>query len=578
MRLAVIAGAASLALLATACGPDSSSGGCKDDLLAGDLVITEVFADFKAPPGGAGADEGKEWFEIYNASDRPLSLKGLTITHSRPDGSKAKQHVMADVTIAPDQFFTLGNSTSDLLPAYIDYGYSADLGDLFNTDGGKLALSCGDKEVDSATYENVKEGHARELTGAQPPDYTLNDDPVNWCQGNDSEFEAGNFGTPGADSDCTPVVIGQCNDAGAMRDTVGPVPGDLVITEVMPNPAAVSDTVGEWFEAKAIHDIDLNGVGLDRAGDSSMPNVITSPDCVHVAAGEYVLFAKSVDPAMNGGLPAGSVLGTFNFSLVDGTTTAPGDVQIVNGATVIDAISWTSTRSGKSHSLDPDLVDPIANDTESNFCDGATAFGGGDLGTPNAENAQCATIAPAGMCDDNGTLRPIVKPAAGQLVITELLANPAANTAGVQMDTTREWFELQNTGATAFDLNELTAASTSSMTTVTSSSCVSVAPLGFALFARSTDPALNGMLPAVDATFGFSLVDSGGHLELRDGATVLDAVSWTSVTSGLSKELKLSQTTATGNDTFPGNFCNGSVAYGDLTNKGSPKAANAACP
>ena len=61
--------------------------GCKDTLLAGDLVITEVFADYKAPTGGTGADEGKEWFEIYNASDRPIELTGLTIVHSRPDGS-----------------------------------------------------------------------------------------------------------------------------------------------------------------------------------------------------------------------------------------------------------------------------------------------------------------------------------------------------------------------------------------------------------------------------------------------------------------------------------------------------------
>jgi len=577
MRLVAIAGAAT-ALLATACGPDSSSSGCKDDLLSGDLVITEVFADYKAPPGGAGADEGKEWFEIYNASDRPLSLKGLTITHSRPDGSKAKQHVMTDVTIAPDQFFTLGNSTQDLLPAYIDYGYSADLGDLFNTDGGKFALSCGSKEIDSATYESVKEGHSRELTGAQPPDYTLNDDPVNWCQGNDSEFDTGNFGTPGSDSDCVPVIVGQCSDAGTMRDSVAPVPGDLVITEVMPNPAVVSDTVGEWFEAKVIHDIDLNGVGLDRAGDTSAPNVITSPDCIHLAAGSYALFAKNVDPALNGGLPAGSVLGTFNFALVDGSAAAPGDVQIVAGATVIDAISWTSSRSGKSHALDPDLVDPIANDTESNFCDGATTFGGGDFGTPNADNAQCQTIAPAGMCDDGGTLRPIVKPATDALVITEFLANPAANPMGVQQDTTREWFELQNTGTAAFDLNELTVASASSMTTVASSKCISIAPAAFALFARSTDPAQNGMLPAVDATFGFSLVDSGGKIEVRDGATVLDTITWTSVTSGLSRELKLSQTTPTGNDTYPGNYCTGSTAYGDLTNKGSPKAANTACP
>ncbi|MDB4962401.1 MAG: Hemolysin-type calcium-binding region, partial [Myxococcales bacterium] len=140
MRNLVLGALAGASALLAACGPDAKTGDCTDDLISGDLVITEVFADSKAPPGGSGTDEGKEWFEIYNASDRAVELAGLTITHSRPDGSRAKAHVVKDVTIAPGQFFTLGNSASDLLPAYIDYGYSADLGDFFNTDGGKLAL------------------------------------------------------------------------------------------------------------------------------------------------------------------------------------------------------------------------------------------------------------------------------------------------------------------------------------------------------------------------------------------------------------------------------------------------------
>ena len=78
-----------------ACGPSTPPGGaCKESLIAGDLVITEIFADYSGP------DEGKEWFEIVNASDRPLDLKGLTIVHNRPDDSKEpKTHVIGDLTI-----------------------------------------------------------------------------------------------------------------------------------------------------------------------------------------------------------------------------------------------------------------------------------------------------------------------------------------------------------------------------------------------------------------------------------------------------------------------------------------------
>jgi len=544
---------APILLAAASCGPDSASDGCKDKLLPGDLVITEVFADAKAPPGGSGTDEGKEWFEIYNASDRPLELKGLTVTHSRPDDSKAKSHVMEDVTIAPGQFLTLGNTTQDLVAPFIDYGYSADLGDFFNTDGGKVTLLCKSTEIDHATYESVKEGHSRQLTNAQPPDYTLNDDPNQWCQADDSEFEAGNFGTPGSDSDCSPVVVGQCSDAGVMRDTVAPMPGDLVVL--------------------ATTDVDLNGLGLDRAGDSSNPNVITNPQCLRLRAGQYALFAKNADMTMNGGLPT-PILGTFTFSLVDGTAAAPGDVRLMSGTTVIDAITWTSTRSAKSHALDPDFLNAADNDVESNFCDGTTAFGGGDLGTPGMANPQC-NVSTAGMCDDTTAVRAIVKPAAGQLVITEFLANPA-NVTGFT-DAQREWFEIKNTGTTAFDLNELSLVRGTTENKILSPTCKSVPAGGFALFARSNDPAVNAMLPAVDAVFTFSLVDSTGTMEVRDGATVLDVVTYPSVTSGLSKALDPDSETALGNDT-PTNFCNGVGGYGDMSNMGTPKAQNPQCP
>lgn len=575
---------AGVALL-VGCGPSAGpEGQCRDQLVAGDLVITEVFADYRAPVGGSGVDDGKEWFEIYNASDRPLELEGLRIDHSRPDGTRPSSHVLDAVTIAPGQFLVLGNVAPDLVPPYVDYGYGAELGDFFNADGGKLALSCGSAEIDSANYDAVREGRSRQLTGGTFPDYTLNDDLANWCEAADAEFEAANFGTPGQENDCTPVVQGACNDGGTMRPVEPPMPGDLVITEVMPNPAAVADGEGEWFEVRVFRDVDLNGLELDRAGDTTAPRAIESPDCIRVAMGDTVIFAKNVDPAMNGGLPVDAIKGTFTFALVDGSAATPGDVQILVGTTVIDAITWTSTTSGRSHQLDPDLFDSIANDQFTNFCDGASTYGAGDFGTPGAANAQCTFLPPPGMCDDGGTVRPIVKPAAGQLVITEVMANPKIeNVAG------QEWFEIQNTGGTAFDLNELgldQAAGSRPPDVIASAACLSVAPGGFAVFARSNDPTKNGMLAEVDATFGFSMSNSGGDLQVVDGVTVLDSVTWGSISAtsfdGKSIALDPDAATTAGNDvtlnTLGTTWCLGTAPYGDMTNLGTPKAANAQCP
>jgi hypothetical protein len=576
-----------LGLVLAGCGPSDSEGGCKDKLVAGDLVITEVFADFAAPAGGAGTDEGKEWFEIYNASDRAVDLEGVTITHGRVEvGMTApKKHVMGAITIAPGAYLTLGNSTKDLLPAYIDYGYSNELGEFFNTNGGKIDLTCGSTTIDSANYEGVKSGRSRQLTAALPPDYTLNDDQVNWCEAADTEFETGNFGTPGQDNDCRPQIAGACFDGSGMRDTVPPMPGQLVITEVLPSPNAVSDTVGEWFEVKALAPLDLNGIALDRSRDTTNPKVVTSPDCLHLNTGDYAVFARSSDASMNN-LPANSVKGTFNFTLVAGSATAPGDVQILYNDVLIDAITWTRSTNEKALQLDPDLSDATSNDSESNFCDATTAYGAPsptngrrDFGTPGATNTQCTLLPPPGMCDAGGTIRAIVKPGTGALQITEFLANPANPPAGgMGSDTTREWFEVVNASGVAFDLNGLIVADTNDTSPINSAACISVAPGAYALLARSTDPALNGMLPAPDATFGFSLVDTD-KVEVRDGANVLDSVDWVSVTSGVSKQLDPDEFgNANNNDPAAAIWCASTAAYGDMSNKGTPRAANMQCP
>jgi hypothetical protein len=562
----------------TACGPDESTGACKESFLAGDLVITEVFADYAAPEGGTGTDDGKEWFEIYNNSDRPVSLKGVSIVHSKIDGTKPSTHVLKDVTIAPGQFFTLGNATQDLLPAYVDYGFAADLADFFNTGGGLLTLKCGNEEIDSAAYDAVKSGHSRQLTNQSPPDYTLNDDQVNWCEAKDTEFETNNFGTPGSDNDCAPVIAGACSDNGVMRDAVAPVAGDLVITEVMPNPAGTSDTTAEWVEVLAKNAVDLNGLSLDRAGDTSGGDDVTSASCLHLAAGDYAIFAKSSDATMNGMLPAARLMGTFSFSLVDGTTAAPADVQILFGGTVLDSITWTSTRSGRSHQLASDRYDITQNDYESNFCDGTTMYfmngATTDYGTPGQPNVQCPVVVPAGMCDDNGTLRPIRKPAAGALVITEFLAD-ALDTAG---DPTQEWFEIKNTSSADFDLNELLMKGNGVTTyPIGGGNCINVAPGAYALFAHGSTTATNGGLPAVDATFSFALANSSGSITILDGSTVVDAITWSSaVTAGKSRQLNPANTNTVDND-MPANFCSAldTQTYGTANNKGTPKADNA---
>jgi hypothetical protein len=573
-RSVVVALALASAVAGAGCGggDDDGDNTCADTIGPGDLVITEVFADAEASNGGSAADEGREWFEIYNASTRTIDLTGLELVHSRDDDTMGHTTRLGALSIAAGDYLVLANTAADLVPAYADYGYGDALGDLYNTGTGKVRLRCGTAEVDVASYTDVAPGFSRQLDGGTAPDYTANDDLASWCEATDAaaEFVAANHGTPGAaNEDCAHVIPGTCSDNGTSRPTVVPVAGDLVITEVMPNPDAVGDELGEWFEVTATRDVDLNDVGLDRVNDSSDPDVIASEECLALSAGARVVFAKSADPTMNGGLPP--VAATFSFSLVGGTSAEPGDVALFAGATLLDQITWTSSPTGATLQVDPDFANAVDNDSEANFCASITPYGAGDLGTPGNANDECTFTPPPGMCDDEGTLRPIVKPVVGDLVLTEVMPSPAAVS-----DTDGEWFEMR--AVNSFDLNELgldRAGDAGSPELIISATCLRVIDGETIVFARNADPAVNGGVANVAATFGFALVTGPGNVQIVDDDTVIDAITWTTSTSGASLALDPDSFDPAAND-VEANFCNGATAYGagDL---GTPGADNPEC-
>lgn len=557
--LTAVAAAGGLA----ACGPSDDTADCTG-LVAGTLVVSEVQADFDAPTGASGADTGHEWFEIYNASTSPVELAGVQVEHMRPSETVGKTHTMRAVTIPANGYLVLGNVVPEAAPAHVDYGYGADLGDLYNADGGKLTLSCGGVLIDEAIYDSVEPGHTRTLDGKQAPDYQTNDSQAAWCNAAEdpaAEYEPTNFGTPGApNQECMNVVPGQCDDGGAMRATVPPAPGDLTITEVMPDPAAAADATAEWIEVLVNRDVDLNDLGV--AGASGTPVVLSSQTCVRATAGTYLVFARSTDMAMNGGLPRvdGGVVSLTNSN---------GTVRLLMGATELDAMTWTSVRAGKSLQLSAGLTAPADNDVPANLCDGNAAYGAGDQGTPGAANRDCGGSM-AGMCMDTGTgsMRPIVTPIAGQLVINEWMPNPT-----LVNDTVGEWFEVK--ALADVDLNGMQAGTTALGATPlvpAGGTCLRVASGGYALFARNATAAMNGMLPTVDGLMSLNLNNcdptpcaTPATLQVGFGGATLSTVSWT--TSAPAKSIML--------DT-DGTQCNapaGVMLYNG-TDSGTPRAIN----
>ena len=269
--------ALSLAASITGCGGDGPSDPCAG-LLPGDLVISEVMAN------PSGADDGREWVEIHNPGSAELSLTGLELVRSAEDGSGARAHVLdtADL-LAAGAYYVLGGVLDAARPSYVNYGYGDALGDFGNT-SGRVVLRCGDRVIDEVVYLDSTDGASRAYDGDLPPNATANDDTTRWCD-SPATFSTGDFGSPGVrNASCGGSSLGRCSDGGVERDTIPPTEGDLVITELHPNPMAVADGEGEWFEVLVQAEVDLNGLQLGKVPGTVL-TTLSSSECLSVSQG-----------------------------------------------------------------------------------------------------------------------------------------------------------------------------------------------------------------------------------------------------------------------------------------------------
>jgi hypothetical protein len=180
--------------------------------------------------------------------------------------------------------------------------------------------------------------------------------------------------------------------------------GDLLITEFMANPSAVSDANGEWFEVYNNSGVTV-GIGdlilADNAGSHTVNSTAT------IAADSYAVFCNNSDSGTNGGVTCDYEYGS-DLNLGDG-----GDVITLEyGGVTFDevdygsAVSAWSISSGYSLSLAHGelIFDDSDNDTEDYWCDSSTSMSGGDYGTPGTANDdECGTRVSHGITSAGST-------------------------------------------------------------------------------------------------------------------------------------------------------------------------------
>jgi hypothetical protein len=187
---------------------------------------------------------------------------------------------------------------------------------------------------------------------------------------------------------CEAPPAGLCLHDGVPRAIVVPTEGQLVIQELLADPASpLADSTAEWFEVAVTADVDLNGLGIGTVLGAAVDS-IDAADCRTAQAGDLLLFARSADPAANGGL---APQGTFSFSLVNGG----GSLTLEHDGTLIDAVSWGSgdVDAGRSRNLPAAAQSSTANDDPTNWCtvpaDAGLRYFDGNHGTPGSDNIAC---------------------------------------------------------------------------------------------------------------------------------------------------------------------------------------------
>ena len=180
------------------------------------------------------------------------------------------------------------------------------------------------------------------------------------------------------------------NDAGLVSSGKGPVSieysevtgprspqaGEIIITEIMADPAAVNDGVGEWFEVYNTSSETLDITGCVFSDEN--PTSFTVSGDLLIAAGDFIVFANSDDSGNN--FTPDYIYSGFQLSNSEDEI-----IMTSPDSTVIDTVIYTSSTPGRSLQLDPVYFDSVSNDNLNNWSDSTTNYNG-DLGTPGAAN------------------------------------------------------------------------------------------------------------------------------------------------------------------------------------------------
>ncbi len=332
------------------------------------LVFTEIMADPLAVSDGEG-----EWFELYNSSVRDIDLGGYVVENA--DGTSI---VIDGVVIRPYEYVVFGRNAAYEENGGVPVTATYAGGFLMSNAADTLTLSDPDgMVVDAISWSDAPEGASISLDPSRTS-VDGNDDSANLCPTRWSTLSGGDKGTPGALND-------PCFPSGEV--------GSILFVEIMANPKAVDDSVGEYVE---LYNATTTAIRLDDwtlLDGSGGSHVFDSGGNLWIDPGGLLLLGNHYESSENGGISI-DYSWRGEISLDDTAAT----LQLFAGDTLIDEVSYGSasfpdTPEGASLQLDPDAFDALSNDDGSAWCVSTNLLDESapesDYGTAGSANSAC---------------------------------------------------------------------------------------------------------------------------------------------------------------------------------------------
>lgn len=157
------------------------------------------------------------------------------------------------------------------------------------------------------------------------------------------------------------------------------------MTEVMTNPAAQSDSAGEYFEVMNTGSapLDLQGTVFRDLGSNSF----TITDSIVVATTARAVLGRSITAA------DGAV--DYVYGSAMSLSNASDQIIIERDGIVLDSLAWDSTFplvAGAAMELLDAAPSASTNDEATSWCASASPLADGDFGTPGLPPSTCADL------------------------------------------------------------------------------------------------------------------------------------------------------------------------------------------